>query len=312
MCRYASLAISGSTRRTYSAGERRYLGFCAVCKWDPLPASDFMLSAFAAHIAGRVKPGTVRVYLAAVRNLHLDLGLPDPTADAALLPRVTKGISRAGLPGVSRPRLPITTVVLRQLVHVLLGSHFPIADRFMLHAAMLLAFHGCLRCGEFTTPVNYDHRRHASRGDVTMDSEGMQFRLKTSKTDPYGKGTTIEVGLCKPPMCATTAIRTYLTMTNGAPHDPLFRYKDGHPLSKKTFVDEVRRLLESASIDNASSYSGHSFRIGAATSAAMAGAPDWQIRAMGRWKSDSVLRYIRHDSSAMKGLAKLLTSSSND
>ena len=259
MCRYASLAISGSTRRTYSAGERRYLGFCAVCKCDPLPASDFMLSAFAAHIAGRVKPGTVRVYLAAVRNLHLDLGLPDPTADAALLPRVTKGISRAGLPGVSRRRLPITAVVLRQLVHVLLGSHFPIADRFMLHAVMLLAFHGCLRCGEFTTPVNYDHRRHASRGDVTMDSEGMQFRLKTSKTDPYGKGTTIEVGLCKPSMCATTAIRTYLTMTNGAPQDPLFRYKDGHPLSKKTFVDEVRRLLESASIDNASSYSGHSF-----------------------------------------------------
>ena len=92
--------------------------------------------------------------------------------------------------------------------------HFPIADRFMLHAAMLLAFHGCLRCGEFTTPVNYHHRRHASRGDVTMDSEGMQFQLKTSKTDPYGKGTTIEVGLWKPPMCATTAIRTYLTMTN--------------------------------------------------------------------------------------------------
>ena len=168
MCRYGSLAISGRTRRTYSAGERRHLGFCAVCKWDPLPASDFMFSAFAAHISGHVKPGTVRVYLTAVRNLHLDLGLPD----AALLPRVTKGISRAGLPGVSRPRLPITTVVLRQLIHLLLGSYFPIADRFMLHAAMLLASHGCLRYGEFTTPVNYDNPRHASRGDVTMDSKG--------------------------------------------------------------------------------------------------------------------------------------------
>ena len=122
---------------------------------------------------------------------------------------------------------------------------------------------------------------------------------------------TIEVGLCKPPVCATTAIRTYLTMTNGALYDPLFRYKDGRPLSKKTFVDEVRRLLESASIDNASSFSGHSFQIGAATSAAMAGAPDWQIGAMGRWKSDSVLRYIRHDPSAMKGLAKLLTFSTD-
>ena len=174
MYRYASLAISGSTRWTYSASEQSHLGFCAVCRWDPLPASDFMLSAFAAHIAGHVKPGTVRVYLAAVRNLHLNLGLPDLTADAALLPRVTKGISRKGLPGVNRPRLPITTVVLRQLVHVLLGSYLPIADRVMLHAAMLLTFHGCMRCGEFTTPVNYDHRRHASRGDITVDSERMQ------------------------------------------------------------------------------------------------------------------------------------------
>ena len=145
-----------------------------------------------------------------------------------------------------------------------------------------------------------------------MDSDGMQLRLKTTKTDPYGKGTTIEVGLCKPPMCTTLVIRTYLTMTSGDPHDPLFQYKDGRPLSKKTFVDEVRRLLESASTGNASSYSGHSFQIGAATSAAMAGAPDWQIHAMGRWKSDFVVRYIRHDSSAMKGLAKLLTSSFSD
>ena len=76
MCRYASLAISGSTRRPYLAGKRRYLGFCAVCKWDPLSASDYMLSAFAAHIAGHVKPGAVRVYLVAVRNLHLDTPTP--------------------------------------------------------------------------------------------------------------------------------------------------------------------------------------------------------------------------------------------
>ena len=146
-----------------------------------------------------------------------------------------------------------------------------------------------------------------------VPTEGMQFRLKTSKTDPYGKGMTIEVGLCKPPLCATTAIRTYLTMTDGAPHDPLFRYKDGRPLSKKTFVDEVRRLLESAPIGNASSYSGplvsnRRGNLGGDGRCPRLADPS----AMGRWKSDSVLRYIRHDSSAMKGLAKLLTSSSND
>ena len=256
--------------------------------------------------------GTVRVNLAAVRNLHLDLGLPDTTADAALLPRVTKGIRRAGLPG--------------SVVHGCQSPPWLFASWSMCcwgRTSQSLTVSCCtLPCswrstfacdaGSLPRLLTMITGGFASRGDVMMDSDGMQFRLKTSKTDPYGKGTTIEVGLCKPPMCTILAIRTYLTTTSGAPHDPLFEYKDGRPLSKKTFVYEVRRLLESPSIGNALSYSGHSFQIGAATSAAMAGAPDWQIRAMGRWKSDFVIRYIRHDSSPMKGLAKLLTSSLSD
>jgi hypothetical protein len=40
-------------------------------------------------------------------------------------------------------------------------------------------------------------------------------------------------------------------------------------------------------------YEGHSFRIGAATFSAECGFSDTQIRAMGRWRSDAFLKYIR-------------------
>ena len=79
----------------------------------------------------------------------------------------------------------------------------------------------------------------------------------------------------------------------------------------KRFVQEVRTLLVAARIPNVDSYTGHSFGIDAATTTAMASAPKWLIRMMGRWKSDAVLRYIRTDVAAMHSMATRLVSASS-
>ena len=73
---------------------------------------------------------------------------------------------------------------------------------------------------------------------------------------------------------------------------PLFVHADGTPLLKQQFVARVRRALSSSGIDP-SHYSGHSFRIGAATTAAAAGVPDHVIKTLGRWESSAYLLYIR-------------------
>ncbi len=73
---------------------------------------------------------------------------------------------------------------------------------------------------------------------------------------------------------------------------PLFIYQSGEPLSRHRLVQAVRLGFRSAGLD-LSRYNGHSFRIGAATTAAAVGLPDFLIQTLGRWKSAAFLRYIR-------------------
>ena len=55
-----------------------------------------------------------------------------------------------------------------------------------------------------------------------------------------------------------------------------------------------------------SNYHGHSFRIGAATSAAAAGIPDHAIKMLGRWDSSAYLLYVRTPPAQLAGYSASL------
>ena len=59
----------------------------------------------------------------------------------------------------------------------------------------------------------------------------------------------------------------------------------GTPLTRAFVIDKLKILLSKLGY-NPSLYSGHSFRIGAATMATAANIPDHMIRTLGRWTSD--------------------------
>ena len=73
---------------------------------------------------------------------------------------------------------------------------------------------------------------------------------------------------------------------------PLFLFEDGHPLTRERFVAKVREVLQQIGIDQ-SKYSGHSFRIGAATTAARTGIQDSLIKTLGRWENVAYQLYVR-------------------
>ena len=53
-------------------------------------------------------------------------------------------------------------------------------------------------------------------------------------------------------------------------------------------------------------YSGHSFRIGAASSAAAAGVPNHLIKAMGRWNSEAYLLYMKTPPETLASISRAL------
>ena len=73
---------------------------------------------------------------------------------------------------------------------------------------------------------------------------------------------------------------------------PLFRYQDGRGHTRVRFAEAVRAALKAAGVDQ-SKYCTHSFRIGAATTAATKGVEDSVIKTLGRWESVAYLQYVR-------------------
>ena len=87
----------------------------------------------------------------------------------------------------------------------------------------------------------------------------------------------------------------------------LFQWQDGTPLFKTWFVDAVRQALTAAHFP-VKDYADHSFRIGAATTATMAGLEDSVILTLGRWKSTSYKLYIMMDLRQLASLSSSLSS----
>ena len=153
----------------------------------------------------------------------------------------------------------------------------------MLWAACCLGFFGFLRAGEFTVNSAFQPSIHMTIDDLQADSlvnpTCFKVHIKCSKTDPLRMGCDIYVGRGEGSVCHIRALGDFLAL-RGASEGPLFTLSDGRPLTRQQLSSTVQSILHSAGYTG--SYSGHSFRIGAATTAATRGVPDHLIKTLGR------------------------------
>ena len=287
------LGVAPSTRRTYSSGIARFRQFCAQHNLLLLPASSLTLRYFCAHLSTSLQHATIKTYLSAIRLLYIESGLPDPTQDT-LLQYVVRGIKRLQSGPAAHTRLPVTIHVLKDLKRALHDTNeLSLHNKRMLWAAFCTAFYGFLRASELCSPSShsFDHSSTLCCSDVTVSPTAARVNIKASKTDPFRRGCVVTLGVTSTSTCPVAALTNYRTLPSTSP-SPLFTFADGSFLTREKLTAHLRTLL-TASGYKAEKYASHSFRIGAATTAALAGLPDWQIQALGRWSSDCYTRYIR-------------------
>ena len=305
--------IADSTRSTYSTAQCRYLAFWSNFGITPLPLSEHTLCLFAAYLANQGLQGhTISAYLSGLRYLQISSGLQAPAFSSwPWLHYVTRGIKR------SQPtkdvRLTITLSVLKKLKQVWLGEESEPAsyESHLFWAIACTAFFGFLRLGEVfpptgnsTSPLLLSNLGTGSHLDPTF----FHILIRKAKNDPFGKGSFVFLGRTDKDICPTQALKRYL-MNCPPGQGALFQSQDGSPCSRDHFVHAVRHTLSKAGL-NTLLYAGHSFRIGAATTAAAAGIPAHTIKRLGRWSSDAYTLYVRQSDSFLLHISTVLTNTS--
>ena len=166
----------------------------------------------------------------------------------------------------------------------------------LVSAACALSFFGFFSVGEITVPSQsaFQQSKHFGWRDICVDSiltpSLLRVHLKVLKCDQIGNGADIYIGKMGDKICSVAACLPYMQL-QGHHGGPFFCFRENIPLTKGMFVAHVCKALTQAGLE-ASLYSGHSFRIGAAMSVAQAGVKVLVIKALSRWSNAAFLLYI--------------------
>ena len=90
---------------------------------------------------------------------------------------------------------------------------------------------------------------------------------------------------------------------------PLFVYNNGNHVTKSHLNLVIKSLIKQLGLQP-DSYSSHSIRSGAASTAAQSGFTDWEIMRVGGWKSATYRDYIRGLDTHVAGFSARMVSDS--
>ena len=249
-----------------------------------------------------------------MRFLHIAEGFGDPFLPSLQRLQYTlRGVKRCEAEKGSnkKERLPVGPDILR-LVRKVWNGKSSDPDNHMLWAACCIGFFGFLRAGEFTVPSDssFDPEAHLCYSDIAVDNSSrpqvVRITIKQSKTDPFRKGVDLFLGRTSADLCPVESLLTYLVV-RGTKEGPLFIFKDGRPLTRQRLVTALRGALQAMGVEQ-SKYCGHSFRIGAATTAAARRMEDSIIKTLGRWNSVAYLQYVKIPREQLASYSRILCS----
>ena len=236
-------------------------------------------------------PATAKSYISGISYKIKINNLEDRT-QSCILKRMLQGMQR--LDKKNDSRTPITIDILQKIIpilHMVCSSNY---ETHLLSAAFLFAFFGFLRIGEITETGNASDNHVIKISDIKFEGNNLKVTIQSSKTDQIVNSTTLILPKNKcESMCVARQLKAYLKFRPNI-DGQLFCHLNHKKLTRFQFLAILRSALKFIGLSS-DDYNTHSFRIGAATTAAMLGKNDNEIKSMGRWKSDSFKRYIRMD-----------------
>jgi hypothetical protein len=286
-------------RAWYSArfGARSQLSF-------PVPTE--IVCAWLDSYIGILTESTVRNKLAGLRALHGLLQVPWTVDVFAVRLRIA-AVARVAPKGKD-PRPPVLGADMRAII-----GDMDLENPFdsSCAAAAALASNAAARLAELLAKGQYYskrinvQRRHLHFEELEAASDGSRKKLTCvtlpwDKTNKFRGSTLCSWDRPSEGFTATDLLRNHLAVNDGIPADaPLFAYRGTRSydppyryLTRDAFVDRCNKALRKAGREP---ITGHSFRIGGATSLLLAGVDPALVKAHGRWKSDEgFMRYWRH------------------
>ena len=272
MQRLLSLAWTSNTHETYSSGWRAFCRFLHQSTHTThLPASIQTVREFIAWLSlQNLAPSTISTYVSGVAHFHKVRGWPDPTKDF-IISKLVEGARRDKYPHGDR-RVPISLPILSRIIEALpqvCTSHY---ENIMFRAAMLCAFFGFMRVGEFAA-----NSKQAIQDSILQIKDirfclsqptglSVDIVLQRSKANQLGPPQLIHLSEATDKnLCPVHALHAFVIM-RPKHQGILFCHFDGIPLTKFQFGAVLKKALVQAGLEG-QRFRTHSVRIGAATTA---------------------------------------------
>lgn len=282
---YVSKSKSKNTMRGYAADLIDFQTWCLNHNMRAIPAVPQTVVDYLTDLADSgLSVSTIQRRVAAIAFTHRTNNLDDPTTDQAV--RVLMQGIRRTLTTAPAQKSPITRDDLKVLLAHTTADLRGRRDR----ALLLIGFAGAFRRSELAA---------LTLADVTFQPNGMYLRLRHSKTDQEGAGTTKHIpALENSPLCPVRALKAYLReaeIIDGAIFRKVDRWNHvgARAIDPDTVARIVKRLCQRAGMP-VRDFAGHSLRSGFVTQATADGVDDWKIMRVTGHKSPAMLdRYNR-------------------
>jgi integrase len=283
---FAALALRPSSHRTYTSILKHYFFFCAATAVDSAIAIDERrLCAAAISFCSRCSVNSLPNFVSALQWWHTNQAY-GPLPRGPTYKRVQRGLRSVF--GQFDKQQPAHALSLANLSHILATLDLDRYEDARNWCAILFAFYGLLRIGEYTGDAMFLRVR-----GVVIADDGITLTIPWSRTDT--SPVNVRIAARNDLLCPVRAARHFSSFfkSTRSPDSAFFttRTDTDRAISNQDFIGWLKGRATAIGI-SATNVSGHSLRRGGTTDLFLAGVPESVLALHGRWRSECYRRYF--------------------